>query len=63
MRSAFRSLSVPLTREEGMASLIGGASNRPMSAGSTDNSFLYTTAPSDLSNLQYQLGVILDTGA
>ena len=33
MRSAFGSLGVPLTREEGMASLIGGSSNRPMSQG------------------------------
>ena len=62
MRSVFRSLGVPATKEAGNASLIGGASNRPMSAGSTDNSFLSTSAPSDFSNLQYQLVVILDRG-
>ena len=56
MRSAFRSPGVPSIRETGTASLIGGASNRPMSAGSTDNSFLNTRASSDFSNLQYQLG-------
>src|SRR5580704_16021710 len=54
MRSAFRSPGVPSTKEAGMASLVGGASNRPMCAGSTDNSFLNTNAPL-FSSLQYQL--------
>jgi len=59
MRSPLKSPGVPSTREAGNASLIGGASNRPMSAGSTDNSFLVTTAPPDFSSLQYQLVGIL----
>src|SRR5580698_8096417 len=56
MRSAFRSPGVPSIRETGTASLIGGASNRPMRAGFAESSLLDTTAPSHFSDLQYQLG-------
>src|SRR4029077_10365008 len=48
MRSAFRSPGVPPTREAETASHFGDASNRPMRAGFTENSFLINAAPHSL---------------
>jgi hypothetical protein len=45
MRSAFRSPGVPSAGEAGTASLVGGPSNRPMRAGSAENSFLVNAGP------------------
>ena len=42
MRSAFRSLGVPPTREAGTASFVGDPLNRPMHSGFAENSFLIT---------------------
>src|ERR1700722_20103615 len=56
MRSAFRSVGVPSTRDAGKASSIGGPSNRPMRSGFAENSFLANVRPVFVPATEYSGG-------